>query len=78
MLKSLFLGLALLSTGAFGMVSAGGPDDPRVICCGRCRSGEDCLKKCRVQGKVPEDLRLTCCGKCEAGRDCLRGCVSAR
>lgn len=39
-------------------------DDPKVICCGECKPGDDCLRKRQVIGDVPKDLKITCCGNC--------------
>lgn len=78
---TLGLGAALLSLGGLGAVAwTSGQDagQPRVICCGECKPGDDCLVKCKVEGKVPKDAKLTCCGKCEKGDNCLEKCSSKR
>ena len=49
----------------------------RVVCCGECKPGDNCLEKCEVIGEVPQDLVLTCCGNCEKGDDCLEKCGGA-
>lgn len=69
-MKGLLMALAL--NGLIGF--AGCSSEPRVICCGECKPGDDCLKKCKVEGKVPEGTKLTCCGKCQKGDDCLKKC----
>jgi len=78
MLKSMLLGLGavgLALAGSFGPSQGGPPPEKaRVLCCGECRPGDDCLSKCEVIGKVPEGTKLACCRNCREGDDCHARC----
>lgn len=78
MWKKILLGLAApvlaLAGIAASTVGSAKQEEARVICCGDCKPGDDCLAKCEVVGKVPKDLMLTCCGNCTKGDDCLKKC----
>jgi len=71
--------LAVVGAGYFGVTaSTAKADEPKVICCGECKSGDNCLEACEVVGSVPKDTKLTCCGNCEKGDNCLEKCGSAK
>lgn len=78
MLTKVLLGLTaaiLAITGIAGATfTANKPVEPKVICCGECQPGDDCLKKCQLIGEVPKDLKLACCGHCQKGDNCLSCC----
>ena len=82
MWKKVLFGLAVpvlaLAGFAASRTSSAKSEEPRVICCGECKPGDNCLTKCEVVGKVPEDLKLTCCGSCQKGDDCLKRCGPAK
>lgn len=60
---------------SFGFVQARSETrQAKVICCGECKPGDDCLARCEVVGKVPEGSKVTCCGHCEKGDNCLEKC----
>ncbi len=70
------LGAPALALAGFGFVQ--GMDrapEGKVIRCGECKPGDDCLAKCEVVGQVPEGTKLTCCGNCQKGDDCLAKCA---
>lgn len=72
----LLLGLGTAGLAALGFAFGfGGKPEAKVICCGECKPGDNCLEKCRVIGEVPKDLKLTCCGKCQKGDNCLEKCA---
>lgn len=69
------LGAAALALAGFGFVQARSESSQaKVICCGECKPGDDCLAKCEVVGKVPKDTKVTCCGHCQKGDNCLEKC----
>lgn len=77
MWKKILLGMVVpaLALTVFGFVSGPGTaPEARVICCGECKPGDDCLAKCEVVGKVPKDTKVTCCGHCQKGDNCLEKC----
>lgn len=78
MWKKVLFGLAapVLALVGFATVTVGQgkPADSRVICCGGCGLGDDCLAKCAVVGEAPKDVKLTCCGHCQKGDDCPEKC----
>lgn len=78
-LKRIFLGLAgpVLALAGFGAAAlgTGKAPDAKVICCGQCKPGDDCLATCEVVGEVPNALTLACCGTCERGDNCLDKCA---
>jgi hypothetical protein len=74
----LIMALGVAGLAAFGYAFGfGGKPEPKVICCGECKPGDNCLEKCRVVGEVPKDLTLTCCGKCLKGDDCMKKCAGS-
>lgn len=77
-MKALLIGLALSGLALLGFVAAPKSPEARVICCGECTPGDDCLKKCTVVGEVPKDLKLICCGQCKKGDDCLKKCTDGK
>ncbi len=82
MLKNMILGLSALAVAGVGYVGVTGSganaQEPRVICCGECKPGDNCIEKCQVVGVVPKDTKLTCCGHCQKGDNCLEKCGSAK
>lgn len=75
------LGVTLLSLGGIGALAftkGQGVEKPRVVCCGECQPGDDCLSKCKVEGRIPEGTKVTCCGKCQNGDNCLEKCASTK
>lgn len=71
----------MLSLGGLGAVAwTSGKDAGQapVVCCGECKPGDDCLRKCKVEGDVRKDAKVTCCGMCEKGDNCLEKCSSKR
>ena len=74
-MPKLLLSLGMAGLAALGLVFGfGGKPEAKVICCGECKPGDNCLEKCQVIGEVPKDLKLTCCGNCQKGDDCLAKC----
>jgi hypothetical protein len=83
MLKKVLFGLSAAVLAVVGLVAATSghsraQQEPKVICCGECKPGDNCLEKCQVVGNVPMGTKLACCGKCEKGDDCLTKCGSKR
>lgn len=79
MWKKIFLsfGAPALALTAFGFAQERSEEPwAKVICCGECKPGDDCLVKCEVVGKVPAGVKITCCGKCQKGDNCLEECSS--
>ena len=70
--------LGLIAALSLGWASFARQGEFEVICCGRCRPGDDCLAKCEVRGTPPPGLRLTCCGRCQSGDDCAKRCAPGR
>ena len=81
MWKKALFGLAVpvlaLAGFAASQTTSAKSEEPRVICCGECKPGDDCLAKCEVVDKAPKDLKLTC-GSCQKGDDCLKECGPAK
>lgn len=77
MWKKILLGLGVpaLALAGFGFVQARSEaPQAKVICCGECKPGDDCLTKCEVVGKVPKGTKVSCCGHCQKGDNCLEKC----
>jgi len=78
MWKKLLLGLGppALALAVFGFVQeTDRAPEAKVLCCGQCKPGDDCVAKCEVVGRVPEGTSVTCCGNCRKGDDCLSTCA---